>query len=406
MTAAAPSFLARRRLRNVFCLDDFEEAARRHLPPSIMSYVVSPAETGRTLDDNRRVFDEIAFLPRVLRNVSGRSIATTLMQQSWSGPFGISPMGVSALTAFQGDRVLAQGAQSEGIPMIMSGSSLTRMEEIAKVAPRSWFQAYLPPTPERIAALVQRAADAGFGTLVITVDVAVRGSTEHHERAGFSSPLRPDLRMLWDGLTHPCWSVGTFLRSIVQGGMPHFENSDNERRIPVMARNVVREFSGRAHLDWSDIARIREQWKGRLVLKGILHPADALRAKEEGTDGVILSNHGGRQLDGAVSPVRVLPAVRQAVGAEWPVMIDSGFRRGTDVVKALALGADFVFVGRPFNYAATIAGMAGVSHAASILKREIDLAIGLLGIKDLSELSPRLLMTNPQSFLEEESPKN
>ena len=142
------------------------------------------------------------------------------------------------------------------------------------------------------------------------------------------------------------------------------------------------------------------------MLKGILHPADALRAKEEGTDGVILSNHGGRQLDGAVSPVRVLPAVRQAVGAEWPVMIDSGFRRGTDVVKALALGADFVFVGRPFNYAATIAGMAGVSHAASILKREIDLAIGLLGIKDLSELSPRLLMTNPQSFLEEESPKN
>ena len=170
-------------------------------------------------------------------------------------------------------------------------------------APGSWFQAYLPPTSERIAALVRRATDAGFGTLVVTVDVAVRGSTEHYERAHFHSPLRPGVRLFWEGLPHPIWSIGTLGRTLVTSGMPHFENSDSEKRIPVISRNVVREFSGRAHLAWDAAHRIRDQWKGKLVIKGILHPQDALMARDMGIDGVLLSNHGGRQLDGAISPL-------------------------------------------------------------------------------------------------------
>jgi L-lactate dehydrogenase (cytochrome) len=265
------------------------------------------------------------------------------------------------------------------------------MEDVARAAPESWFQAYLPPTTERIAALVERIAGAGFGTLVVTVDSAVRGNVENYARAGFTSPLRPDLALFWQGLTHPCWTFGTFLRTLAVRGMPHFENNDTDKRLPVVARNVVREFSGRAHLDWAAIERIRRQWTGRFVLKGILHPQDALRAREAGLDGVILSNHGGRQLDGAVSPLRVLPAVRAAVG-NFPVMVDSGFRRGSDVLKALALGANFVFVGRPFNYAATIAGAAGVAHAVDILLREIDANLGLLGINGIAELGPQHLV--------------
>jgi L-lactate dehydrogenase (cytochrome) len=391
------SYLARRRLQDVYCLDDFEGAARKHLPASIFSYVVSPAETGHSLHDNRDVFSEISFVPRILRNVSQRKISTTLFGQEWAAPIGISPMGVSALTAFDGDRVLAESAQAEHIPMIMSGSSLTRMEDLAKAAPNSWFQAYLPPTDDRIALLVERAANAGFGTLVVTVDVAVRGSTEHYQRGGFTSPLRPSLSLLWEGITHPSWSLGTFARTILTSGMPHFENGDSERRIPVMAKNVVREFSGRAHLNWDNIQKIRQQWKGTLVLKGILHPEDAVRAKEIGIDGIVLSNHGGRQLDGAISPVRALPAIRAAVG-DLPLMIDSGFRRGTDVVKALALGADFVFVGRPFNYAATIGGHAGARKAARMLKTEIDATLGLLGVNSVAELDSRALMTRPETF--------
>ncbi len=374
-------------MRRVYCLDDFEPAARRHLPSSIFAYVHSPSETGQSLNDNRAAFQGIRFVPRILCDVSRRTSAKALFGHTWSAPFGISPMAVSALTAYQGDRVLAEAAASENIPMVMSGSSLTRMEEVIRAAPNSWFQAYLPPTTERIAALVQRAQDAGFGTLVVTVDVAVRGSTEHYERAHFHSPLRPGLRLLWEGLSHPAWALGTFGKTIVTHGLPHFENSDSERRIPVMARNVVREFSGRAHLAWDAVEKIRAQWKGRLVLKGILHPHDALRARQMQIDGIILSNHGGRQLDGAVSPLRVLPAVRAAVG-DMPVLIDSGFRRGTDVLKALALGADFVFVGRPFNYAASIGGHAGVRMAAQLLKKEIDGALGMLGVTSPDQLNP------------------
>lgn len=385
-------------MRRVFCLDDLEAEARRFLPPAIFSYVVSPAETGATLDDNRQVFDEIRFVPRVLRNVADRSITTTLMGQAYAAPFGIAPMGVSALTAYRGDVVLAEAAARAGIPMVMSGSSLTRMEDVARAAPGSWFQAYLPPTPERIAALVDRAARAGFGTLVVTVDVAVRGSTEHYERAGFSSPLKPDWALLWGGITHPRWSLGTFLRTVLASGLPHFENSDNDKRIAVMARNVVREFSGRAHLDWTALRRIREQWKGKLVIKGVLHPEDAVTARDEGLDAIVLSNHGGRQLDGSASPMRVLPAVRAAVGPQMPLLIDSGFRRGTDVLKALALGADFVLVGRPFNYAATVGGAAGVAHVAGLLAREVDMALGMLGANRLDGLSAQSLMLQPETF--------
>jgi L-lactate dehydrogenase (cytochrome) len=385
-------------MRRVFCLEDLEREARDYLPPAIFSYVVSPAETGATLADNRKVFDEIRFVPRVLRNVAERSITTTLMGQEYAAPFGIAPMGVSALTAYRGDVVLAESAARANIPMVMSGSSLMRMEDVARAAPASWFQAYLPPTPERIAALVDRAARAGFSTLVVTVDVAVRGSTEHYERAGFSSPLKPDWRLLWGGATHPRWALGTFLRTVLHSGLPHFENSDNDKRIAVMARNVVREFSGRAHLDWSALRRIREQWKGRLVIKGVLHPEDAVTARNEGMDAIVLSNHGGRQLDGAVSPMRALPAVRAAVGPAMPLIIDSGFRRGTDVLKALALGADFVLLGRPFNYAATVGGAAGVAFAAGLLAREIDMALGMLGVNRLDELSADSLMVSPGTF--------
>lgn len=378
-------------LRGIHALDDFEAAARRHLPRPIFGYVAGAAETGASNRDNRAAFDELRFLPRVLNNVAGRSQKKMLFGREWNAPFGIAPMGVSALTAHRGDLVLAESAARAGIPMIMSGSSLTRMEDVARAAPDSWFQAYLPPTPERIESLVDRVARAGFGTLVVTVDTAVRGDVENYARAGFTSPLRPDLALLWQGLTHPRWTFGTFLRTLATTGMPHFENNDTDKRTPIVARSVVRDFSGRAHLDWAAMRRIRDQWRGRLVLKGILHPGDAQRARDAGMDGVILSNHGGRQLDGAVSPLRAIEAARLAVG-DLPLMVDSGFRRGSDVLKALALGADFVFVGRPFNYANAIAGAAGVAHAVEILSREIDADLGLLGVNGLAELDQRHLL--------------
>lgn len=374
-----------RRMRRIFALEDMEPAARRFLPRPLFGYVSGAAETGLSYRDNRAVFDEIALLPRALVDVSERRLDTMLMGQSHAMPVGIAPMGISALTAYRGDIVLARSAAKAGIPMILSGSSLISIEEVLAAAPGTWFQAYLPQEAERIAALLARAARAGVETLVITVDTPVIGSRENNLRTGFKTPLRPDLHLLWDGVTHPAWATGVFLRTFLHG-MPHFENSFAERGAPLLSKQASRDHSGRAAQTWEVIRRIRSIWKGRLVLKGLLHPADVGLARAHGADGVILSNHGGRQLDGAPSPMRVLPrAVETAAG--MPVMIDSGFRRGTDVLKALSMGAAFCFVGRPFNYAASLGGELGVAYAIALLREQVSIGMGLLGVARISDLN-------------------
>lgn len=380
-----------RKLRTILSLDDFEKAARRYLPRPIFAYVSGGVEDNSSLRDNRAVFGELGFIPRFLVGVSQRSAATTLFGRTYSAPFGIAPMGIMALSAYRGDLVAARAAAEAQIPMIMSGSSLIRLEEVAQAGAGTWFQAYLPGDVAQIEALIERVARAGFETLVITVDVTVAANRENNIRAGFSTPLKPSMRLAWDGVTHPRWLFGTFLRTLLRHGMPHFENNYATRGAPILSPSVLRDFSDRGHLNWEHLKLIRRIWKGRLIAKGILDTEDARLALEAGVDGIIVSNHGGRQLDGAVSPLRVLPDIA-AVCSEIPVMMDSGIRRGTDVLKALALGAKFVFVGRPFNYAAAIAGEAGVRHAINILAVEIHRDMAMLGINSLGELDTKRLV--------------
>jgi len=374
------------RLQTFLCLDDFERAARRRLPGPLFGYIAGASETNASLRYNAQDFDAYAFQPRVLRDVSGRSTATSLLGETYDAPFGIAPMGISALMAYRGDIRLAEAAKACRVPMIVSGSSLIRMEEIAAAAPQSWFQAYLPGEPDRIDALVERAERAGFPTLVLTVDTAILANRENNVRAGFSTPLRPSLGLAWQGITHPRWTVGTFLRTLALHGVPHFENSYATRGAPIISPSVMRDFGRRDHLNWVHLERIRKRWPRTLVVKGIMHPDDALRAHELGADGVIVSNHGGRQLDGTMSPLSALPGIVERVGDRTTVMIDGGFRRGTDVIKALALGARFVFVGRPFLYAATVAGSHGAQRAAEILQSEIHRNMALLGVSAVGDI--------------------
>jgi L-lactate dehydrogenase (cytochrome) len=381
-----------RRLRPILSLNDFEVAARRHLPRPIFGYVSGAAETNASLHDNRSAFEEFGFVPRVLVDVSKRTQTVELLGRTYATPFGIAPMGISALSAYRGDLVLARAAGQANIPMVMSGSSLIRLEEVAKVNPAAWFQAYLPGEPDRILGLLERVERAGFGTLVLTVDTAVLANRENNIRSGFSTPLRPSLRLAWDGMVRPNWTLNTFLRTLLKHGMPHFENSYATRGAPILAKSVMRDFGAKDHLNWRHLELIRQRWKGRLVVKGIMAKEDACIARDSGVDGIVVSNHGGRQLDGAVSPLRVLPAIADAVGATIPVMMDGGVRRGSDVLKAIALGAAFVFVGRPFVYAAAIAGEAGVSYAINILSTEISRNMGLLGINSLGEMRPDRLL--------------
>jgi L-lactate dehydrogenase (cytochrome) len=381
---------ARGDLAGVLALDDFELLARSRLPRPIFGYVAGAAETSASLADNRGAFRQWSLVPRVLRDVSVRGQEVELFGTMYRSPFGIAPMGLAALTAYDGDRVLARAAATAGIPFVLSATSLTPLEKVIEAAPGSWFQAYLPGEDARIAALLERVRTAGCGTLVVTVDLPVAGNRENNIRAGFSTPLRPSLRLAWDGLVRPRWLVGTMLRTLLTFGMLHFENSFAERGAPLLSSKAARDFSNRAQFSWRHIERIRDVWKGNLVLKGVLSPEDAALARKAGADGLIVSNHGGRQLDGAVSALRVLASVVREAG-DMTVMMDGGIRRGSDVIKALALGARCVFVGRPFNYAASVGGEAGVLHAIELLRSEVDRNLAMLGIDRISGIDRSIL---------------
>jgi L-lactate dehydrogenase (cytochrome) len=264
------------------------------------------------------------------------------------------------------------------------------MEEVAAENPDIWYQAYLPPDPADIAALLTRVAKAGIETLVVTLDSAVVPSRENNLRSGYRTPLRPNLNLFWQGVTHPRWALGTFLRTFAQHGTPHFENATATRGAPLLSRQAVRDFSGREVLSWDTLADVRKLWQGRLVLKGILHPEDVRRARQLGTQGIILSNHGGRQLDGAIAPLRALPAALDQAKA-MPVMLDGGVLRGTDILKAMALGAAFTFVGRPFNYAACVAGDIGMAHAIDLLRVQLRADLGMLGCLGFRDLDASAL---------------
>ena len=385
-----PTRAVPRSLRRYLSLDDFELIARRRLPKMLYGYIAGATETDAALRDNRRAFEEVGFVPRVLNDVSGRAQTTKLFGKTYASPFGIPPMGSAALCAYRGDVVLARAAAAANVPMILSASSLITLEEVRRENPDAWYQAYLAGEPSRIEPLVDRVAAAGYDTFVVTADVPVPSNREKNIRNGFQVPLAITPRVAWDTITHPDWLFGTWARTLMNYGMPHFENMDAMRGPPVLSKNLMRNIGHRDQLAWKHVELIRRRWKGKLVVKGLIAPADARIARESGVDGVIVSNHGGRQLDGTVSALRTLPEIAAEAGP-MTVMVDGGIRRGTDVIKALALGAHFVFVGRPFLFAAVAAGEPGVQRAVTLLRDEIDRDMALLGVRSVSEITAELV---------------
>jgi L-lactate dehydrogenase (cytochrome) len=375
---------AARQLRHMLSLDDFERAAQKILPKMVFEHIAGAVERRQSLHENHVSFLTYSFRPRMLVNTSARKQTVRLFGRSYCAPFGIAPMGGSLLAAGDGDRVLARAAAAAGIPFILSASSLTSLEKVAVAGGKPWFQAYLPGEPGRILPMLDRLDAAGFETLVLTVDVPILGNRENNIRAGFSIPVKPSAKLFWQVATRPRWLLQWGL-ACWREGIPHFENLDAARGPPIFSRTLERSMAGRDSLTWQHVELIRQHWKGKLVLKGILRADDARLACQRGVDGLIVSNHGGRQLDGAIAPLRALEEVVAEAGS-MSIMLDGGVRRGSDVLKALAMGADFVFVGRPFLYAAAIAGQAGASHAISLLASEIDRDMALLGICELSEM--------------------
>jgi (S)-mandelate dehydrogenase len=371
--------------RRAHSIDELREVARRRVPNFCFEYVEGGSDDEVTLKRNRSVFEEIGFVPRTLVDVSARSQAVDLFGKPSAAPFMIGPTGFSGLLTRDGDLALARAAASAGIPYILSNASTMRLEEVVQRAGgRIWMQLYLYRTRDYAARLVDRMKAIGIEALVVTTDSAIFGNREW-DRRNYARPLKLDLRNTIDVMLHPRWIFDV----LVPHGVPRFANLGDmlppgQDSVQGAASAIAKELD--PSLNWADIRWLRDLWPGKLIVKGVMCVEDAVTAAKSGADGIVLSNHGGRQLDGAISSMEILPEVAAAVGSQLTVMLDGGFRRGSDIVKARALGADAVLLGRATTYGLAAGGEAGVAHAINLLKTEVDRVVGLLGCSDLSQL--------------------
>lgn len=373
---------------------DLREAARRRLPRGLFEYVDRGTEEEVSLRANREAYDSTHFVPRPLSDVSARTPATALFGRAMSMPVVIAPTGMAGMLWHRGEIALARSARAHGIPFTLSTYSITSIEEVAQVGGELWFQLYLWPTLEMSHELVLRAQQAGFGALVVTVDSVVNGNREHNRRNGFSVPMRLTPRNVLQGALHPRWTLGVMGRYLLARGVPEFANFPANVRSDLRGRtggNSVATLPKNEAQTWADIRALRDLWNGPLIVKGILHPDDAVRAIDAGADGIVVSNHGGRALDGSVAPLDVLASIAGAVAGRMRVLVDGAIVRGSDVVKALALGADAVMIGRAPLWGVAAGGEQGVSQALEIYRSEIDRVMAYLGCRSISDIGPHLL---------------
>jgi len=372
------------------CIEELRAMARRRLPGFAFEYIDGGAEDEVTLRRNRKVFESVVFVPDTLVDVGGRDCRTTLFGKDVAVPLVVAPTGLNGVAWPAGDIALARAAAAEGLPFTLSTVSNLRLERLAaQSSGRRWMQLYLFEDPAITLDILDRARRARFEALVFTTDANIPGGREW-DRRNYRAPgrLRPSR---WGEVAlHPRWALGM----ILAGGIPRFENIADYLPPEVCSASAgatIFPSLMRGSLSWNDVRWLREHWDGALIVKGIMSADDARRAVDAGCDGIVLTNHGGRQLDGCASPMELLPEVAEAIGERLTILIDSGFRRGTDVVKALALGADAVMVGRAALYGLAAGGETGARHALALLKAEILRTMGLLGCRSLADLDPRLL---------------
>ncbi|WP_170763649.1 alpha-hydroxy acid oxidase [Ruegeria lacuscaerulensis] len=359
----------------IHCAEDARRIARRRLPWMVFDYIDGAAGAEIGAARNRLALDAMTLRPRVLRDVSERSLATELFGKPTRRPFGIAPMGMCNLSAPGADLMLAQMAARYSVPLGVSTVASTPMEQLIEVAEgNAWFQLYFSGDGSGTFRLVDRAQSAGYETLVLTVDVPEVGRRPRELRHGFKMPFRIGPRQFLDFALHPRWSLSTLL-----SGKPQMANflTDGYQ---------FDRTESRARATWDTLARLRDQWSGKLVVKGVLDPEDALAAKSTGADAVQVSSHGARQLDSAPAAFEALQNIRAAVGEDYPVFYDSGLRSGEDAVKALIAGADFVFYGRVMQFAMAAAGEKGLRQLWDVLSDEFSVTMAQIGVTSISKL--------------------
>jgi L-lactate dehydrogenase (cytochrome) len=366
------------------CIEDLRERARRKVPKMFFDYADSGSYSQETLRANRADFEKLKLRQRVLVNVDKRSTATTILGEPVPVPLALGPIGLGGMMHGDGEIMACRAAQAAGIPYTLSTMSINSIEEVAAAVDKPfWFQLYVMRDRGFARELVQRAAAAKCSALMLTVDLQVLGQRHADVRNGLTVPPEIKLKNIIDIATKPAWAM-----SILKGKSKTFGNLaahfKGQKNINSLAAWIAGQFD--PTLSWKDVEWIKSIWPGKLILKGILDVDDAKIAVTTGADAISVSNHGGRQLDGAPSAISALPRIADTVGSQIEVMFDSGVRTGADIMRALALGARSCIIGRSYIYGLGAGGQAGVSHVISLLRRELDVTMALCGVSSVAEI--------------------
>lgn len=366
---------------------DYRARAKRYLPNALFQYIDRGCEDEQALSRIRSSLDRITLTPSVLTGVDCPDLSTRLLGQSLDMPVIIAPTALAGMVAYQGEIKLAKTARDAGIPFCVSTQSVTTVEEIRQHVPDAllWFQLYAWKDRNLTRQLLERAQAAQVECLVITADTPASPKREYNVRNGFSIPLKPTLGLALDVLRHPAWLASVWLRHTLSYGMPSYGHYPAAFRSTVTQQTVHEAVKLDNCLTWKDIRHIRQGWRGRIVIKGVLSTADALIARDEGADAIVVSAHGGRNLDSAPAPIDVLPAIAAAVGGDMQIIADSGVTRGSDILKYLALGADAVMVGRLPLWGLAAADQEGANGIMRMLREEMDLTLKLSGTHSVSD---------------------
>ena len=365
----------------IFSVEDARILAKKRLPKLMFDFVDGASGDETLCEINSSALNQIRLEPRVLRNVEKRNLKKTILDIECDLPLGFSPMGMCNLTWPKADEMLANESLINNIPNCVSMASSTSLERMFELSNgKSWIQLY-NFDENFVMEILERAHQTGYKVAILTVDVPIQFRRAKDDKNGFTVPFNIGPKQILDFATHPLWSLSTLL-----SGIPKPMNYETSKS----GNKFVRSQS-RGATDWDTLKRVRDAWKGKLIVKGVMSPKDAVKVKEAGADAIQVSNHGGRQLDSALPAIEALPLIRNIVGKEFPLIFDSGIRGGSDIVRALALGANFVMLGRPLMYGIGADGSRGLKKILNIIKEELSTALGLVGLTDVNEISSEII---------------
>ena len=370
----------------IHTINDAKNLAKKRLPKLVFDFIDGASGDEKLSELNSTALDQIRLEPKVLRNVEKRNLKKNILDFKFDYPFGFAPMGMTNLSWPGADKMLAKESIAHNVPTCVSMASSTSLEKMYEYSKgHSWLQVYIFQSEEFVMELLNRAKATGYEVLILTVDVPILSRRSRDDKNGFGYPFKTGPKQFFDFATHPTWSLSTLINGIPKP-MNYVTSKSGDK--------IFKRKESRGSTDWDTLKRIRNSWKGKLIVKGVMAEDDAATIKDLGVDAIQVSNHGGRQLDSATAAINALPLIRKVLGNDFPLIFDSGVRSGSDIIRALAFGADFVMIGRPLMYAIGADGKRGLRRLLEIIKEELSTNLGLVGLTDINDISEKIIARN------------